>query len=199
MYVADGVGSGSFQKIDTLSIEGLGSQSGVSELAVVSNGSGGFKYVPISVYGAIVINNNSTNFAVTAAVDSTLNTNSDYKVISGTGAPWTPDLTYQTGVTSDSISPDVSGIYRIETWLDIASFPDNTARLAVKYVVNGNQYGLRKMTVKSNPDGDSGSISGFDLVVLSAGDVVKLAVASTHSGNIVFESGNLTLTLVRAL
>jgi hypothetical protein len=199
VYVSNGSGSGTWKKVDTSSMEGLGSQSGTPGLVVLSDGIGGFKYALGSAYGSIVINNNSTNFAITAAADSTLNTNSDYEVLSGAGAPWTPDLTYEVGTSSDSLIPARSGIYRVETWLDIVSFPSNSSRLAVKYIVNGNQFSLRKLTVKSNSGGDSGNISGFGLLQLTGGDEIKLAVASTDTGNIVFESGNIALTLIRAL
>lgn len=146
-----------------------------------------------------MINNNSTGFAVVAAADGSLNTNSDYKVISGTGAPWSSDLTHGVGIAGDGLTPSTDGIYKVETWLDIVGFPTNTSRLALKYVINGNQYSLNKISVKSNSAGDAGNLSGFWIVQLSAGDTVQLAVASSDAGNIIFESGNASLTLVRAL
>lgn len=199
VYVATGLGSGSWQKIGSEDIEGLGDQNNTEGLIMISNGQGGFKYVPATAYGSLVINNNSTGFPITAAGDSTLNTNTDYKVLTGTGASWIPDLTHNTAVTSDGVRVLHTGIYRVETWMDIVGFPNNMARLAMKYIVNDNEFSLRKISVKSNSGGDAGSLTGFGLVELAEDDVVRVAVASTHAGNIIFESGNVTITLVRAI
>lgn len=199
VYTSTGNGSGTWKKIDTDSIEGLGSQQGREDWAVLATGQGGFKYAPLTAYGSIVINNNASGFPVTAASDNTLNTNSDYKILTGAGAPWQPDLSYGLSVASDGLTVLQNGVYKIESWMDIVGFPTNTARLSMKYLVNDNIYSLRKISVKSNSNGDSGSLTGFGLVDLSEGDTVRVAVASTESGNIIFESGNITLSLVRAL
>lgn len=199
VYTSTGNGSGTWKKIDTDAIEGLGSQQGREDWAVLATGQGGFKYTPLTAYGSIVINNNASGFPVTAASDNTLNTNSDYKILTGAGAPWQPDLSYGLSVAADGLTVLQNGIYKIESWMDIVGFPTNTARLAMKYLVNDNIYGLRKISAKSNSNGDAGSLTGFGLVELSEGDTVRVVVASTESGNIIFESGNITLSLVRAL
>lgn len=198
LYVSDGLGSGSWKRVSVGEIEGL---TGVTEegLFLVTDGLGGVKAVPNIQYGTIAITSNNGEFTVTGASDNTLNTNSDYEVITGIGAPWAPNLSYGITADSDGLIVNNDGVYKLETWIDLVKYPTNASKLAVKYVINGSAFGNMKITSKSNSGGDAGNLVGFGLLTLLEGDKIQLAVASTDSGTIVLESANLTLTLVRPL
>lgn len=198
VYVATGQGSGVWDHMGSESLKGLAGT--IPEgMAVLSDGSGGFKFVPYVQYGSIAITNNNGSFTLDEAVDEALNTNSDYKMISGVGAPWSADLNYNVGPETDGLTVNNNGVYKVEAWIDISQYPSNAAKLAVKYVVNSNQFSARKVTSTSNANGDAGNLVGFGMVSLTAGATVRLAMASTVAGTTILESANLTLTLVRAL
>src|SRR5690554_4379377 len=124
VYLADGVGSGSWSKIGTANIEGL-EGSTEAEQVVVTDGLGGFSLIPNTLYGSITITNNNGQFTVDEAVDVTLNTDSDYKIITGIGAPWNPSLSHGMVVGPDGITASVAGVYKIETWIDLTKYPTN--------------------------------------------------------------------------
>lgn len=197
VYVANGLGSGDWKLVSSSEIAGLGSQGGIGEQYIVSDGAEGFKYVSPIAYGSKVISNSNASFAVDAATDPTLNTNTDYKTVSGLGAPWTNSLSFRTTLVSDGIQVQQKGVYKVETWIDIVQFPNNMARCALKYTINGTSFSDRKISTKSNSAGDAGNLTGFGLVELNEGDIVRIAIASTHAGSFIFESANVAVTLVR--
>lgn len=198
VYIATGQGTGIWDHLGSQEIKGLAG-SAPADMAVVSDGSGGFKFVPHIQYGSVIMNNNSAAFSVPAASDGGLNTNTDYKILTGTGAPWAPDLTYGINPINDGLTVTTSGVYRIDVWMDIIKYPTNSSKVALKYVVNGNQFSIRKITSKANSNGDAGDLNGFGLREMNAGDNIRLSLASTEAGTVIFESANLTLTLIRAL
>jgi hypothetical protein len=139
-------------------------------------------------YGQRAITGNTTVIAITAAVDPTLSTNSDYIQITGIFNA-TPDgenngITQQT----DAFTIDKAGIYRIEAWESLASSVNNTS-LAIKFGING-VIGLgRRPKVFLRNSGESHTLTPFGYHHFDAGDVVSLWFASTQTANITFEDG----------
>ena len=199
MYVSSGGGTGAWARVNSSNIQGMAGDGGVANLKTVSDGVGGFKFLADGQYGDMVITTNTNTFTMTAAVDPTLNTNSDYVLFTGTGAPWAAHL--NTGVTfsTDRLTVSANGIYRVDFWGTISQFPSNTAKVAVKHRINGTTLVARHPTVKSNSAGDSGNLNGFGLVQLNAGDYLQLMVASTASGGLIIADANLTVSLVEGL
>lgn len=146
----------------------------------------------------MTITNNTNAFAVTAAVDGTLQTNSDYVLFTGTGAPWTGEVLFG-GMTfsTDRITVPVTGTYRIDLWANITSYPSNTALIGCQYRVNGTTFGPRKVVTKSNSVGDFGQLNGFGFTSLTAGDFVQLYIASSVTGGLIIRNANSILTLIR--
>lgn len=199
VYVANGSGSGTWKKPDTTVLAGMSGDSGSTNLIPVSNGTNGFSFKRRASYGSMTITNNTNNFAVPLAVDATLNTNTDYALFSGTGAPWaftspTLDITFNT----DRMIAPVTGVYEVILWANIASFPSNVAKVGLKYRVNGTAFSARKVVCKSNSAGDFGSLNASGLVQLSAGDYMQIMFASTVAGNLVIGDLNATLILIKA-
>ena len=199
-YVANGVGSGVWKKIDSTALKGLTGDGTSSNLELVSDGTDGFTFKTRAVYGSMTITGNTNAFSVTAAVDSTLNTNSDYVLFTGTGAPWAASGLEFGGITFsvDRLTVPVSGIYQIDLWSTISGFPTNTAKISVKYRVNGGSFSTRHPLVKSNSAGDYGFLGGFGLIPLNANDYIQLYIASTATGGLTFADVNTTIKLIRA-
>ncbi|MNL07412.1 hypothetical protein D3C87_1280850 [compost metagenome] len=201
VYISNGAGSGVWSQVSSANLQGLAGDGGSSNLMLQSNGSNGFDYKVNKSYGSMVVTNNSNSFAVSAAVDPLLATNSDYILYTGTGAPLAASGLEFGGVTfsTNRLTVGVSGIYKVNLWALISSFPSNTARVAIKYVVSGSVFSLRRTLVKSNSAGDYGNLSGFGLVQLANTDYLQLYIASSVSGGVIFNDLNLTLELIRPL
>lgn len=198
VYISNGAGSGVWRKIDASEIEGIGSDGGVAGLTVVSDGAGGLEFSNTHVHGSMVITNNSTNFALTAVADTTFNTPSQFTLLTGAGAPWASENLHDMTFTTDRLTAEVDGIYMINLWMGIGAYPSSSARVSIRYLLNGITYSSRKPTVKSGGVGAQDQLSGFGLLSLSAGDYVQLTVASDATGNLLINDCNSTLTLVRA-
>lgn len=197
-YVSTGTGTGSWRKITPSELEGFSANLSQTNQKLVSNGSGGITSIVDNAYGVMAITNNNIGFAVSAATDATLNTDTDYVILTGTGAPWASESLFNVTFNTNRLIAPVTGIYRVDMWTDLTSFPTNVAKVAIKHVKNGVTYSTRKVQAKSNSAGDSGNLNGFGIVPLIAGEYIQLAVASSAAGNIIFNSLNMTLTLIRA-
>ena len=199
-YFANGAGSGTWKKVDSLTLKGLAGDGGSTNSELITDGTNGFTLKIKDVYGSMVITGNTNAFPVTAAVDATLNTNSDYTLFTGTGAPWAASGLEFGGMafSVDRMTVPVNGIYRIDLWSTITGFPTNTARVSVKYRINGTTFSTRHPMCKSNSAGDDGSLIGFGFISLNANDYIQLYMASSATGGLTFLDVNTTITLVRA-
>lgn len=198
-YVANGSGSGVWKKIGSTILQGLTGDAGVANLKVLTDGSGGFRTVTDSVYGSMVLNGNTNAFTVGAATDPLLNSNSDYVLFSGTGAPWLAGSDqYGVGFSVDRLTVATAGVYRVDFWGTIAGYPTPTSKVSIKTRVNGTALSVRHPLSRSSVSGDVGSIGGFEIRTLSQGDYIQLAVASTGAGGLILSDVCVTLTLLRA-
>lgn len=200
VYVANGAGSGGWQKIDSAGLKGLAGDAGSNNKILVTDGANGFTLKTNDVYGAMTVTNNTNNFALTAAADSTLATNTDYVLYTGTGAPLAASGLEFGGITflTDRLTVPVNGVYKLSMWASVNGFPSNVAKIACKYRVNATAFSSRRTMAKSNSAGDADSLSGFGLIALNANDFVQLYFASTVTGNLVITDLNATIELVRA-
>lgn len=198
VYTANGVGSGTWKRTDSTDLAGLSGDAGSTNKYLRTNGTNGFTMKTDNAYGNMAITGNTNAFAVTAAVDATLQTNSDYVLFTGTGAPWTNEFVFGgMTFTTDRLTVPVTGVYQIQLWANISSYPSNTAFVGVQYRVNGSTFGPRKVITKSNSAGDAGQLNGFGLTTLTAGDFIQLYVASSVTGGLIIRAANQILTLVR--
>ena len=199
VYSATGGGSGTWKKITSDMFSGSSGDLGVAGKKLISNGLNGIALVADGIYGSMTVTGNTNAFSVTAASDPTLNTNSDYALFTGTGAPWISENLSGVTFTTDRLIAPTNGVYRVDLWSTVTSFPSNTAKISVKHRVNGGTFVTRHPMIKSNSAGDSGNLNGFGLVTLNANDYIQLYVASTVTGGIIFQDVNMIITLVKAL
>lgn len=173
IYVANGAGSGTWKKLPFSASEGD------------------------KAYGSMVITNNTTTFAMTAVADTTFDTPSQFSLLTGTGAPLSGELLYGITFSVNRLTVPYTGVYHIESYTNISSFPSNTARIALKYILNGTTYSSRGPIIKSAIAGDQSQMAGFGLIALNAGDYIQMVIASDTTGNLVIKDMNNTLSLVR--
>lgn len=194
---ANGSGGIVWEQVKKENLTGLSGAPDGSQVVVLGTG---FAYTQGFAIGTMTITDNNNGFALTAATNPDLTSDGDYKVFSGTGAPWAPHAVMD-GVTFtvDRLTVARTGVYRLESWLDITQFPTNSATVALKYRVNGTTFGARKTKTKSNSAGDSGQLNAFAITTFNAGDYIQLMMASTATGNIIINSGLFTVTMVKGL
>lgn len=195
--VSDGAGSGTWKKVDSKGLKNLLGDGGIADKRILTDGTDGFKLVTDVAVGSMVITANVTGFAITAAADPTLMTTTDYALLTGVGAPWVSDHLHEVTFSVNRLTAPVTGVYKIDLWSNISGYPTNTAKLGVKYRVNGGVFSSRTPMTKSTAAGDTGSLNGFGLLDLNAGDYIQLYVASTATGSIVIDNANATLSLVK--
>lgn len=136
-------------------------------------------------YGQRAITQNATVKSVTAAVDATLSTNSDYSQITGIFNA-TPDGE-NSGITqqTNTFTIALSGVYRIEVWASVSTSVNNT-QIALKFGVNG-AIGLgRRPKLFIRNTGETHTLGAFGYHHFNAGDVVSLHVASDKTCDLTF-------------
>lgn len=196
-YIANGTGSGTWKKVGSDSFKGLSGDSGANNKKLITDGANGFSLREDNVYGSKTITANNTAIALTAVADTTFNTPAQYTLFTGPGAPWAGELLYGVTFNTDRLTVPVTGVYQIHLWMNISSFPNASARVSVRYRVNGGAFSSRKPTIKSAITNDISQISGFGFVSLNAGDYVQIYVASDTSGNLVIGDCSSSIQLVR--
>ena len=162
MYVADGAGSGSWQR------------SAMSD------------------HAEMTITNNSTATVVTAAVDSTLNTDSDYVKIT---ASWGESHSHGILFSTDKLVVAVDGHYDLAFWSSI-KIPTINNFVGIKYAINdGTPYSLQKLVSQSSTGNDYRNFAGHGGATLSVGDTISVYIAASKSDNIVVEEAGISLSL----
>lgn len=178
--------------------EPKGINSALADTLYVADGLGSGAWRTLGAYGSQVITNNTANLALTAVADTTFNTTSQYTLLTGTGAPWTAENLFGMSFTTDRLTVAVKGVYLINLWMQVKSFPSNSAKLAIRYRVNGTgAFSPRKPTAHADGAGDSDIAAGFGILSLNAGDYIQLYVASDTTGNYVLHDVNSMLQLLR--
>lgn len=195
-YHANGAGSGEWRKMKSEDLEGLTGDGGQADRVFVSDGVGGFKLHHHAAYGSMTITNNSVAIPLTAVADTTFNTPAQFTLLTGVGAPWVSENLKGITFTTDRLTVPVTGIYEIILWMGIKSYPGSTAKICIRYRLNGGGYSARKPTVKSGGVGAEDQLNGFGLISLNAGDFLQLYVASDTTGNLTIGDCNSTLRLV---
>lgn len=198
-YWADGAGSGAWEKVKSSRLEGLAGDGGIARLKVVTDGSGGFDLFRDYAFGKMHITNNSTPFALTAAADTTLNTASQYVLLTGSGAPFANGTGDGVTFSVNKLTVNHSGVYDLNFWANLTGFPSNIARVAMKFKINDTTFSDMKAVTKSNSNGDDGTLAACDFVQLSANDYIQLYIASDVTGNVVINNSALTMKMIKAL
>lgn len=158
-------------------------------------GSGSWKRDSYSDHGDMNITNNATATAVTAAVDATLNTDTDYVKIS---AGWSSG--HESGIVFnvDSLLVAVAGDYLFSFWAAV-KIPLNNNFIGVKFGVNGlTPYSLQKIVSQSATTNDYRNLYGTTVLTLAAGDYVNVYIAGSKTDSLVVEEAGLSMQLLHA-
>lgn len=149
----------------------------------------------VADFGNMVVTNNSTVQALTAATDSTFNTNTDYAAT--TAGLWAGDLNVN-GITfaSGLLTVTKAGVYSLTGFMSVKSSVANT-RLAVKFVVNGTVFSTRKVTNEVATVNAETVIGGSGLTTLAVNDTLQMFIVADKNCNITLEDANIILTMVR--
>lgn len=198
VYAANGGGTGTWRKVGSDVLQGLSGDSGLSGKKIISDGTNGFILRTDAAYGSMTITANTNAFTMTAAVDPTLASTSDYVLFTGTGAPWGSENLFGVTFLTDRLIVPVTGIYEIHAWANISQYPTNTAKIAMRYRINASgAFSSRYPISKSNSAADAGNLNGFGLIPLNANDFIQLYFASTTSGGLIIQSMNTMMKLIR--
>lgn len=195
-YVSDGSGSGSWKKVDANALQGTVQNSDEAGLSLVTDGAGGVKtsILPGTARASMNLTQNTIATPVTAASDSTLATNSDYtEVALSFGFTQVQDV----GTGSNSLTIQVPGTYRIDFWANAKSSVNSTT-VAVKFAVNGTNFVNRRPKLRLPNANDMDNFSGSGLHTFVEGDVIKLYIASSTTGNITIEDAAFSISLLEA-
>jgi len=149
-------------------------------------------------YGQLTISNNATVLSLTAAVDSTLATNTDYTKV--TGIYDAIPHGEQHGITqqADSLTITQTGVYHVAVWADLSSSLNSTTT-AFKFAVDGTIALVRRPKNFMRNVGEFHNMSAHGIVMLNAGQVVDLQIASDLTADITIEDLVFTLDLLRAV
>jgi len=195
-YVANGSGSGTWRKTLSTDLQGVAGDSGVANKQIVSDGGNGFKFKIATSFGAMTITNNAVVQAMTAVADTTFNTASQFTLMTGASFPWAGENLSGITFATDKITISETGIYLLVAYLDIAAFPSSTARISMRFRINGSAYGSRKPIVKSGVVNAESQLIATGLVGLNAGDYLQHYIASDVTGNLLIRDANITCHLV---
>lgn len=185
VYISDGAGSGTWAKVDADTLQGVISNATIAGLRVVTDGSGGFttEPTPASSYGTMNLTGNTTVKALTAATDTTLNTNSDYTKLD-------ISLVYDNLVNmtsgSGSLILSASGVYSIGFWAGVKTSV-NATKFALKFVINGTDFVPREPKLTLGTNGQIYNMSANGLHNFTAGDSVELYIAADKNCDITIE------------
>jgi len=165
---------------------------------LIADGAGNtsFKHNLTNSHGEMLIAGYTTALALTAAVDPTLATDSDYVKITGASMWAAGHLDRVTFNVDELVVPDAGG-YQVTFWASLDSSAAG-ALIGVKYAINDTTpYSTRKILTSSKSIGDVENIFGAGIVEpLAANDTISLYIASDTITNVVVKEAGLLISLL---
>jgi hypothetical protein len=162
------------------------------------NGSGNLVWTSLP-YGEMRVVNNSTAISLTAASDSTLNTDSDYTKVTASGLWTTGQLKDFTFDSSGYLLSPANGIYILSFWASFTISVINT-NVAFKFSTDDTNSNLseRKVSRLSGSSGDRGNVGATGLTPsLALNDKLSMWVAADKNCNLTIIDGGLTAILLQ--
>lgn len=156
-------------------------------------GSGTWKQ-STNIHGEMFVTGNTTAASVTAAVDGTLSTDSDYiKSTIGWQEGHTSGITFN----GDEMVVTVAGSYEVNLWASFEVAVTNTL-IGVKYAINDTPpYSTRKILNKSKTTTDVNNLFGVGIVPnLNVGDTISIYIAADNTTDITGREVGLTMKLL---
>ena len=163
---------------------------------LIADGAGGssWKHDLTNTHGDAIITSNTTATAVTAAVDNTLATDSDYvKITSG----WSLAHGIQVTLNVDELVFPIGGDYFITFWADVF-VPTTNNFVGIKYAVNDTPpFSNRKIISQSSSTSDYLNLSASGIITnLSSNDTVSMYIAATKTDNLIVQEAGLIAFLL---
>lgn len=161
-------------------------------------GSGVWQQPPVVTHGEMLVQSYATPFPIGAAVDTTLNTDTDYIKITGSGM-WQAGHLHNVTFNVDELIVPVDGEYEIHFWACINVDVTSTT-VGVKFAINDTTpYSVRKIIQKTQGTSSIENLSGFGYVgPLSASDTLSLYIAADKNCNVVGKEAGFTVKLLEA-
>lgn len=181
---------------DIHEVKGAGTASAGQVLVGVGDGTAEFRDSFFTTHGEMYISSYSTAITLTAASDATLNTDSDYVKVTGTGM-WNEGHVDGVTFSTDELVVPQSGDYELAFWTSV-EVAEAGAFVGIKYAVNDSTpYSVRKVITSSKDLGETSNISSVGFITnLSANDTVSLYVASDTAGDVTFKEAGLIIKLL---
>jgi len=156
-----------------------------------------WKFPMGTVYGEMDIIGNTTAKSMTAAADATLNTDSDYVKLSGTGFPWSASHQDRITFTGSEFVAQYAGDYYISFWASIKVAAINTF-IGIKYALNDTTpYSPQKIIDQAVTANDICTLSATGIIAnLAVGDTISIYIASTVSTNITVTDAGVTAIML---
>ena len=196
-YFSNGSGQGVWKKVSTSEIQGLGASPG-SDRRVLSDGTGGFRYVLDAAVGFFRIQGNTNALTIATPGGPDLIAATGYQNLTGTGAPIVPGINYFVGFDTDSLNITISGAYEVTIWANITEFPANDSKVALRWKKNNSELAVVKPMAGGALTTSCANISATDQVELQAGDNLRLAVAATAAGSVKISDLVFSVSLIRS-
>lgn len=184
--------------------EPKGVSDATDKQAYISNGAGSGVWTNAVVLtdvqqskASMDIENNTTPFSVSAAVDPTLSTPSDYIQISlAEGITIGSNLSYST----DSISVLKDATYELSVSLSIASVVTGTLPDTIGVAVSdGTSFVPMTMFASIQSSGEAVTISFSKLLPLTNGDAITLWIASKGAANVTIANASVGVKEIMSL
>lgn len=180
-----------------------GAAAATTRQVLMANGTGSAAFANnfFNCHGQIGIISNTTAKAMTAAVDPTLNTDTDYTKMTGVAFPWA--VTYVDNVTFDATNDQFtlpfSGYYLVSFWGSFKVAAINTF-IAAKYAINNTiPYSSQKLISQSTTANDIKTLSATSIIgPVVASDVLSFYLASTNATNITLQDGGVMVGYIHA-
>ena len=197
VYVTNGSGSGTFKKIGSDNLLGITTDGGVAGKKLLSNGAEGFTFALDSAYASMSFNANIATISIPSNSDGTLETATSYIVLTGTGAPWTSDVSSGITFATDALTAPVTGVYELSAEVLTSGSSASNNALAIRPKINNATYGTRRI-MQRIPDGAERVIINMsELISLTAADYVQLAISSTATSTVTINNANVSLKLIK--
>lgn len=193
VYVSDGTGSGASGAWQP--IIPVGGDTALAGQVFVSNGAGGGSWDHrTDIHGEMFVTGNTTPAVLTAAVDPTLSTDTDYvKATTGWQAGHLTGINFNT----DELEITVAGDYEINLWASFEIAVTNSL-IGVKYAINNTiPYSPRKILNKAKTTTDINNLFGIGIAPgLQVGDVISIYIASDTNTNVTGREVGVTMKLL---
>jgi hypothetical protein len=165
----------------------------------VADGAGSGLWLPTggTIHGEMQVVANSSGQSLTAATDTTLNTDSEYVQLDS--GIWTTGLVSDvTFNASGYLEINTTGIYIISGWFSFQASVTGTYT-GMKYSTDNTTANLspRKLSRLSGASGDIGCMSATGITTLSAGDTLSMFVAADKNATITTIDAGLAVILLK--